>query len=40
MSLEEILCSTKVHQGLSDLITIAESNDIGFSEQTHIAEDY
>jgi len=40
MSLEEITVDPKTHQGVTDMIAMAESGNFGFAEQTHVTAEY
>ncbi len=40
LSMEEIQHHPKAHQGLTDLITVAEGDSFGFIESTHFVDEY
>jgi ADP-ribose pyrophosphatase YjhB (NUDIX family) len=40
LSLDEIAANPKTHQGLTDLIAMAEGDSFGFIERTHFVDEY
>jgi ADP-ribose pyrophosphatase YjhB (NUDIX family) len=40
MTLEEIIANPKTHQGVTDIIAMAEAGGFGFLESTHVTEEY